>query len=265
MKNRFLSSVLLCLILLTSCGGNDENITGNFSNDEKLITQVTVQNPEFPDYYNPDTFIYENGKLIKAWLVGGSGSLYEFEYGANGKIATVYKGSSNYSDINTSIKDTGQITKQIYNGDGNLISITDSGGKVLCSMDYDSNGRFYKVDVKDNLIGKLETYIYSDFDTNGNPRKMSDLTITYDNKVNPIYVLFKKYGFFNVIMSNSLEGSLGGLYFSPNNIKEIIDTDDNNKILFSAIYSYDADRYPVSNSFSGYGNGSYSDVEVFEY
>ncbi|TXD53599.1 MULTISPECIES: RHS repeat domain-containing protein [unclassified Polaribacter] len=268
MKNRLLLSVLLCLTLLTSCGGNnEEDNLGDLPNVEKLITQVTVQNPEFPDYYNPDTFIYENGKLIKAWFYGQSGALSEFEYGANGKIETVYqKESVSYSDIDISIKTTGQITKQIYNGDGNLISITDNAGKVLCSLDYDSSGRFYKVDVKDYLIGKQETYIYSDFDTNGNPRKMNDpVTITYDNKVNPIYILFKKFGLFNVEMGNSLEGSRSGLYFSPNNIKEIIDADDSSEIFFSAIYSYDSDGYPISSSFNVDGGVSYSGVEIFDY
>ena len=269
MKNTFLTLLVLCQILLTSCGSNNEDDpTENLPDVEKLIKQITVQNPEFPDFYNPDKFIYENNKLVKAWFYGCSGALYEFEYGSNGKISTVYSQNSvSYSDINTSIKSTGEITKHIYDNQENLISITDDTGKLLGSFDYDSNGRLFKIQEMNNGLdnGKLGTAIFSNFDSNDNPLKMNfGLSYTYDDKVNPIYVLFKKYGFFNVEMCNSFE-EIRIFYVSPNNVKEIIDTDDNNEIIFSAIYSYDSDGYPTSNSFTSKSGSDHSDVENYEY
>lgn len=269
MKNTFLLSVLLCLILLTSCGSsNEDDPTENLPDVEKLITQVTSQRwqQEYPNYYNPDKFIYENGKLTKAWFYGCSGALYEFEYGVNNKISTIYRGGSgSYADINTSIKSTGQITKHIYDTQDNLISITDDTGKILASLDYDSNGKLIKVDVKDFSIGKLETFLYTDFDNNGNPTKNSaGFTYSYDERVNPIYVLYKKFGFFNIEMCNSLD-ERRVFYISPNNVKEIIDNDNNDEIIFSAIYSYNSDGYPTSNSFSSKSGSDHSDVEVYSY
>ena len=54
-------------------------------------------------------------------------------------------------------------------------------------------------------------------------------------------------------------------YISPNNVKEIIDNDNNDEIIFSAIYSYNSDGYPTSNSFSSKSGSNHSDVEVYSY
>ena len=209
MKRILLSKVVLCLILLTSCGSSNEDdpIDNQPEKVEKLIKQITVQNPEFPDFYNPDKFIYENNKLVKAWFYGCSGGLYEFEYGSNGKISTVYsKYSVRYSDINTSIKSTGSIIKQVYDPNDRLISLTDSSGKVLASLDYNSEGVFNKIQIKNLITSKSDTYIFTNFDTNGNPVKNNfGFTYSYDDKVNPIYTLFTKFGFFNIEMCNSLD------------------------------------------------------------
>tara|TARA_R110002072_G_scaffold280949_2_gene443404 strand:- start:85 stop:891 length:807 start_codon:yes stop_codon:yes gene_type:complete len=268
MKKIVLSNLLICLILLTSCGGNNENdLIENPQSIKKLIKQVTIQNPKYPDYYNSDKFFYENGKLIKAWFYGCSGTLYEFEYGENGKIETIYKGGASFDNIDVSIKGTGQITKHIYNSEDNLISITDVAGKLIASLDYDSSGRLYKIDGKSNEsdIGRLETAVFSDFDSNGNPINTNfNLKYSYDDKVNPIYTLFKEFGFFNIEMCNSLD-ERRVFYISPNNVKEIIRTNENNKIIFSSIYSYDTDDYPVSNSFNYNDGVSYSRSESFEY
>ena len=105
MKKIVLSNLLICLILFTSCGGNNENdLIENPQSIKKLIKQVTIQNPKYPDYYNSDQFFYEKGKLIKAWFYGCSGTLYEFEYGENGKIETIYKGGASFDNIDVSIK-----------------------------------------------------------------------------------------------------------------------------------------------------------------
>ncbi|MCD8427898.1 RHS repeat domain-containing protein [Tenacibaculum finnmarkense] len=269
MKKIVLSNLFICLILLTSCGGNNENnLIENPQSVKKLIKQITIQNPKYPDYYNSDQFIYENGKLIKAWFYGCSGGLYEFEYGSNGKISIVYKKYGvSYSDIGISIKTSGEITKHLYNDEDNLITVTDDLGVTLASLDYDSNGRLYKINKIDNKFanGSLGTVIFSDFDDNNNPINTNfDLKYSYDNKVNPIYTLFKEFGFFNIEMCNSLD-ERRVFYISPNNVKEIIRTNKNNKIIFSSIYSYDADDYPTSNSFIYNDGVSYSRTEKFEY
>lgn len=266
MKNTFLLSTFLFLFFLTSCSNNEENLLDDSSDKiEKLIKQIEVQNPDYPNYYNQDTFIYENNRLVKAWFYGCSGVLYEFEYGSNGKISTVYSQNQvSYSDIGISIKNSGSIIKQTYDVNDKLTSLTDASGKVVASLDYDSEGRLYKIDIKDFLIGKPDVYIYSSFDSNGNPLKDNfESTFSYDNNVNPIYILFSKFGFFNVEMCNSLDKSRG-FYISPNNVKEVI-SDINNEIIFSASYSYDSDGYPISNSYSS-SRGSYtSNVEDYKY
>ncbi|MGJ8760861.1 MAG: hypothetical protein ACSHXA_09965 [Polaribacter sp.] len=270
MKKILLSTVFLCLLLFTSCESNSEEdeLIENLPDVEKLITQVTSKESEqnYPTYYNPDKFIYENGKLVKAWFYSCSGALYEFEYGSNGKISVVYrKGSVSYSDIGVSIKNTGEVIKQVYDSGNRLISLTDDSGKILASLDYNSNNRLYKIDIKDFVIAKPDTFLFSEFDSNGNPAKVNfGISYTYDNKVNPIYILFKKYGFFNIEMCNSLDDRRV-LYVSPNNVKEIIDDDNNNDVIFSAIYNYDSDGYPISNSYSSKSGNNHSDVDTFSY
>ncbi|QOD60668.1 hypothetical protein H9I45_15210 [Polaribacter haliotis] len=268
MKKIFLFTLLLCLILFNSCGSSDEDneMVENLPDVEKLITQITSKEGQKSSFYNPDKFIYENGKLVKAWFYGCSGALYEFEYGSNGKISTVYSQNSvSYSDINTSIKSTGNIIKQIYDSNDRLISLTDSSGKVLASLDYNSEGVFNKIDIKDLIIAKPDTYIFTNFDTNGNPVKNNfGFTYSYDDKINPIYVLFTQFGFFNIEMCNSLD-ERRVFYISPNNVKEIIDNDNNDEVIFSAIYTYDSDGYPISNSYNSKSGGNNSDVENFSY
>lgn len=268
MKKIFLFPLLLCLFLFNSCGSSDEDneMVENLPDVEKLITQITSKEGQKSSFYNPDKFIYENGKLVKAWFYRCSGALYEFEYGSNGKISTVYSQNSvSYSDINTSIKSIGNIIKQIYDSNDRLISLNDDSGEILASLDYDSNNRLYKINIKNMIIGKPNIIVFSDFDVNGNPAKANDgVSYTYDDKVNPIYILFKKYGFFNVEMCNSLDEN-NGLYYSPNNIKEIIDNDNNDEVIFSAIYTYDSDEFPTSNSYNSKSGGNNSDIETFSY
>jgi YD repeat-containing protein len=270
MRKILFSTVTLCLIVLLSCSNSDDenSMEENSTNVEKLITQLTSQRwqQEHSNFYNPDKFIYENEKLVKAWFYGCSGALYEFEYGTNGKISTVYrKGSISHSDISISIKDVGEKRNHIYDNKNNLITITDDSEKVLASLDYDSDGRLIKVDVKDLSIAKPDTFLYSDFDNNGNPQKNNaGFEYSYDDKVNPIYILFKKYGFFNVEMCNSFDDRRL-FYVSPSNVQEIIDTEENNEVIFSAIYTYDSDGYPTTNSFNSKLGIDHSDVESYNY
>ncbi|WP_299676499.1 hypothetical protein [uncultured Tenacibaculum sp.] len=252
-KNVFLSFMVLTLFVV-SCSNNEEQPESDneppISSKEKLISKIT--NHYYQDLhssYKPDTLVYQNGRLVKAWFYGVSGTMYEFEYGSNDKIQVVYsRYNTPYNEIGNSIATENYKNRTCYYDASNkLIRQVFEDGREI-TIDYDSEDRATKIQGDISLIDNgLVTF--SDFDTNGNPQKNSyNYAVSYDDKANPVYVLFKKFGFFNIEMGNSLDDKRA-FYISPNNVTQSIRTSNNNENIFSSIYTYDSEGYPISSNY----------------
>ncbi len=269
MKN--LVKNLLVGILFFSCSTGEEN---NSPNDEitnlKFLTSVV--DSEFQDqhgeYYYPDTILYENGKPKSAIFYQVSGLKYQFEYGSNGKVSTVYSlGSQNIEDLNDDISAVGSHFGKIeYTYDSNdrftrLDSYEYDGENynlvLYQTFDYDDQNRVYRFTEANYYQDFPDVIIATGFDENGNVISDSDGYIyEFDDSPNPLYILFKEFGIINIETGTALEYGIDFLH--KNNLVRV--TDENGEIIYSVHYTYDEDNYPITADQSG----SFS-IEYYSY
>ncbi|WP_438423021.1 hypothetical protein [Aquimarina macrocephali] len=267
--------ILFLIILLYACSSDNNNETPETNNPDtppitgttKLIKQVVSQKfeQEHNGYY-PDQFVYTDEKLVKALFYGCSGTMYQFEYGSNGKIETYYhKSGFHPEDLSTDISGVEFVIVGTikYDSQNRVIEQSDSRGFKI-DIEYDQNSRISKMLVKEDELRAPISLVVEEFDKNGNPIKINSDTCNYDDKVNPMYVLFNEFGIFYLQTCNSLDNLNTRSYFnSPSNPKEHF---EDGKLTFSAIYEYDQDGYPTKATYTD-SNSSipFSDVDTFSY
>lgn len=252
MKNKIY--LLLIAVTFLSCS-KESTESSNPENPEnfKLLKRVT-----YTDFYwgeqNLD-FSYSDGLLVKE---NGGGELVYYEYNSDGKISLRQECSDqNLSDINldsyncsefypatTYIYENGKLKtfgpdemfiKFNYDGNGNLISEVDTGGPTTESSYYTYNNQ-----------GNITTMDLIDQDG-----EVYRVTYEYDGKINPFYVLWKKYGYF--VDQEFQPYDLVSSVFKQNATKVFT----NNILDMEANYTYDSDGYPISCGFTEYlSNGS---------
>ncbi|GAA3632152.1 membrane lipoprotein lipid attachment site-containing protein [Flavivirga jejuensis] len=263
-------SLLVLTLILTACSSSDE--TNNPDNPStgttKFIKQmVSKKYQQEHGGYFPDQFVYNNDRLVKALIYGCSGMLYQFKYGTNNKIETYYRKSGfNPEDLLIDIpkEDFNVVGSIKYDNQDRVIEQEESNVSMgvrtvlKINIEYDQNNRISKLLVIEYEGGPTISLIVEEFDENNNPIKTNIGSYNYDDKANPLYPLFQKFGLFHIETCNSLD--VKGLFMSLNNVKEAYNEDSTQ--IFSAIYEYDQDEYPTKAT---YTTKYSSDVDIFSY
>ncbi|CAM1345144.1 hypothetical protein [Tenacibaculum amylolyticum] len=290
MKTNFLLGILL-LLVLTSCDSDTEIATNPNSNTQSevvtvvdKITRVNLKNRHLSNY-EEDQFLYnDKGLISKIYLHGYtldqngretetvSGRMYEFVYGANGKVSEYYIGEGFTSaDLQQSIINSNKIfTKVVLEYDTNkrLVKETQFVNKNNTFEEgdsfqflYDFKGIINKIVPSTCFNGPCEER-YSDFDNKGNPLYFypdnvigirddkPTRKLTYDDSLNPLHLILSKAGL------TSLEGlfkyrdyrAFDRYYRTfPNNFKEVLAIRANQNLL-SVTYEGNENGYPLKST-----------------
>lgn len=215
---------LLFLISISSCSKDDtETISGGVEIKYLSTLESNIGPTDYPRYARKDTLVYENDKVIKSFIGSGCDpSVYQYEYGTNGKISKIYVASFNpmgYPNVEDLITMFETSTINV-NSENNYILEYDTkkrlnsiqGNYSSVQFEYDNEGRLYKKITEDI------TYTVVEFDDKGNPLyltrdyegSVSDRYYSYGNLKNPYYDLFEKYGLVDI------DCALGDSFITPN-------------------------------------------------
>lgn len=264
-----LLSVALSVLGCSSSDNNPED--NNNGNNTEYATKLLKSSRQvgFHDLYgyDSDTLIYSNGRLERALFFGCSGTMYQFEYGGNGKVSTYYTGSGyETSDLEVDISETAfERTELEYDTNNRLVGQTTY---LNSSNEFRSEFQFFYDD--DNRINLViytdefgqESAQVNEFDENGNMlSSVSGYSVEYDENPNPFYVLFQEYGILLMESCTSLESRVA-YHLSPNNALKIFNS--NSELVFSVQLFHDSDGYPISGNYNDFGN-NVSDTEHFTY
>lgn len=255
---------ILILILVLSCNKDDSDSSSEETDTKYLISITSNEgDPTYPKYKGKDTLVYENDKIVKAFIGAGcTPFIYQYVYGTNGKIAKIYEiplniggGFPSMEELIEMFENSTVIENSIdhyrleYDSENRLINIQNSFDIIL--FEYDNKGRLYKkIYPNDNL-----TITIYEFDENNNPLlitsnyggTLSDRVYTYGSLNNPYYTLFQKYGLLEIdcalvqdFISPNVVTSSGNINYSyysdgnyPSSVREIY---NGNTSIYDFIY-----------------------------
>lgn len=193
----------------------------SFYYENNLLLKVNYG--EKDNFIDRDQFKYENGKISKIAYEDdalGNNDIYDFTYNANFEVADVttinYVGNSIFSNA---IYDN---TTFNLNNQKQVISITEN------------NSLTDEFTYNNNQIIKQKHFSGS---------SKGEYTFIYDDKINPYYVLYSKFGLLFNSLYPLINNNIIYYNFMPNNVTKIY-RDGNLYCSFS--YQYDSENYPVS-------------------
>lgn len=250
MKNYLI--IALSAFFLTSCSSSDDNpkVDPNPSGKTKLLRYVnSIQDGLTYNSFN--SYHYQEDKLVKMYA-GSIIKRFQFEY-QNDKIATIAGEYYNYGTKNiltenfnyTIIFNENEhfghgMGKVNYEG-GNVIRTKNDQGAIV---NFKPNGNISQIQL-DTQIGSLKVWEYT-YDKNNNTVTKIFGTDVYkyefDDKTNPYFIQYKKFGFYEYGGFISPDICQSDEFLFPNNIAKIY---KDGILVYSAIYQYDTDGYPI--------------------
>lgn len=238
--------LLLCLTLLLfmSCSGSDEILEDNSPIlVEKNLLKMTGEGDHW--------LHYENGKVVKAWS-SSTTIRSQIVYNSNGTMSKGYgEGTGNPNSDNENfeweIPVSDNYTENIY-----------ENGKLKSIMSHNSFGSSSIVEYfyEDDLVVEKRTsnhyfrYIYNNqnelvtiiWDESPSGGSSHTLQVTFDDKVNPYYTIWKGS---KLTFPNAQYGlARFNLEFYPHNILSL--QEGVNNVWYNAFYTYDEDNYPIT-------------------
>lgn len=219
---------ILILMLVFSCNKDDTDSNSEEENIKHLSVVTSNIGPTtYPRYARKDTLVYENERIIKSFIGSGCDpSVYQYEYGSNGKISKIYEvyfshnGFPDVEDLinmfeNSTIKENSSIDSQYeleYDSQKRLTFINNEFSST--QFLYDNEGRLYKKIISEDDL----TYTVYEFDENNNPiyvtrdygGSVTDQYYEFGSLRNPYYTLFQEFGLIYI------DCALGDNFITPN-------------------------------------------------
>lgn len=251
---------ILLTIVLFSCSnsGDNQSQTTPPEPNSKLLTAIK----EVEGYFQFSTFNYNKNSLIKMnygemadKFTSGYMEVHQVGY-TNGKISRIAH-NGDYSNTNPddfsynyNLDTYGSDTASNPTSGLEIISYTNNN-----SILYKSIYRNYEFNLNNQqqVVNILENSKLADeFILSNNQvvkqihygSEKDEYTFVYDNKINPSFELYKKYGVLNSYVSSPLPGHAKIYYnFLSNNPTKIY---KNSSLTYTLSYQYDTENYPIS-------------------
>jgi hypothetical protein len=237
-------------LFLFSCSTSEENQTDNetvVNANVKLLKSVTETN----DTGDFCSFYYENNRLTKI-------NLGELE---------------NYMEVQQLSYENDKITKFAYNGGYadryNNVPVNPedftynydlNNSQYLETISYTNNSIFYNLyraytfnlNNQKQVVSILENndlaqeFVYSNnqiVKQKNFKNPSAEYSFVFDDKINPFYVLYTKFGLLQKYICPYLGHSYLYYFLMPNNVTKVY---KDGTLLFSFIYQYDVNNYPIS-------------------
>lgn len=224
-----------------SCSKTEE--TQPVNSNLKLLKSVTETVDTFGQFCS---FYYENSLLLKYnegekdFFIERNQVVYE-----NNKIKKIAIGAT--QNVPTDAKDFTYNYNFINNPDVETISYTNN------SIFYQASPRDYTFNLnsQNQVISILENNsLAEEFIYSGNQiikqkslGNQVEYTFTVDDKVNPFNVLYTKFGLVDAYMCPLIGHAQLYYLLFPNNVTKVY---KNGTLLYSFIYQYNSDSYPIS-------------------
>lgn len=207
---------------VTDTGGAFGSEFCSFYYENNLLLKVNYG--EKDNYIDRDQFRYEKEKISKIAYkeeAPGVNNPDDFTYSANFEVADVtiinYVGNSIF-----------------YNGIYDNTTFNLNNQKQVISIT-ENNSLTDEFTYNNNQIIKQKHF--------GSGSRSGEYTFVYDDKINPYYVLYAKFGLLNNSIYPLLYNNTIYYNFMPNNVTKVY-LDGN--LLCSFIYQYDNENYPLS-------------------
>ena len=194
----------------------------SFNYENNLLLKVNYG--EKDNFIDRDQFKYEKGKISKIAYEDdalGTNNINDFAYNANFEVADVT--TINY--VGNSI---------FYNGIYDNTTFNLNNQKQVISIT-ENNSLTNEFTYNNNQIIKQKHF--------GSGTRSGEYTFIYDEKTNPYYVLYAKFGLLNNSIYPLKYNNTIYYNFMPNNVTKVY-LDGN--LLCSFVYQYDNENYPLS-------------------
>lgn len=242
---------ILSAIILFSCSNSEENQSQTTPPDPNSKLLIAIK--EVDGYNQFSTFNYNNNSLTKMnygemadEFTSGYMEVYQVGY-TNGKISKIAH-NGDYSNTNP---DDFSYSYDLNTYSGlEIISYTNNNSILYKSIyrDYEFN-----LNNQQQVVNILENSKLADeFILSNNQvvkqihygSEKDEYTFIYDNKINPSFELYKKYGVLNSYVASPLPGHAQIYYnFLSNNPTKIY---KNSSLTYTLSYQYDTENYPIS-------------------
>ena len=264
MKQTYL---LIIALFAISCSSDDSANESDSLEPSRLLKSIK-STADWTPYLMYSVYYYEEGKIIKA---NGSArtTRYQMEYD-NGKVKRQY--GSLFPD--TSIEWMNDFSYNL-NSYSYGIGEFDYNGNNISNIHFNinrtSNGKPLTITVNNwgTFSNGIWTYFY---DNDGNLLEKTQTaeavnnhyTYVFDNKINPLNILYKKYGYLLWDLDLFQEFASFDNSMFEHNITKIY---KNGSLIYTATYQYDSEGYPISVvTWDNTVTPSYRDnVYVYEY
>jgi len=243
MKSRVL--LMLIFALLISCSSDDSNDTNGLDIPFKKLKTYSQTSNNYPkvEYH----FLYENNLITKSAILDyGEYSYATYEYNSLNKVSKIlyYRINQNTNELDfnnpANFNEVNSVVDLEYLN-GNLISQAIQN-EFTIYYDYNSNNdltRIYCDPCEDIDIfydnGNISAITYS----YGGDSSTS--THEFDDRINPFYALFKKYG----ITIRKIDDHRNDFYYK-NNVSRSF---RNGELNYSASHQYNSEGYPTTVNF----------------
>lgn len=257
-------TLILIFVLIYSCGGetNDSTTDDDAQPKERLIKDIqgSGDGGNFSSHFN-----YENNILSKSSVLN-RGTYEVYNYNSNGRINLIRQYNDNGDVPNNSagldfnyannFNDAEYLTEYVWLGTNSFTkestqyNFNNEGlvQNVECS---DSNCESVNIYYKNNQIDKV---IY-----NEGKSFQTTYTFVFDEGINPMNTLFRKYGYVEYINLGVFDYFFDFYYI--NNATKIY---RDGELVFTASYQYNTDNYPTEVSYVKLSNGK-TGKAVFTY
>jgi len=247
---RQLIILVVIVILNSSCskGADDEVIP---KENIKLLKEIIYE------WGSPSDFYYENDVLLKSKILNNT--LYElYEYNDNGKINLI----TQYKDVNDFPNNSEEVDFNDENNFNDYEYYTEynwlnENSFIIGDKQYnfDENGLVQSIDCTNfddcstvniyYLKNQIDKVIY-----NEGTQYQSVYTFEFDQGINPMNILFRKYGFVDPINIGVFDFFFDFYYI--NNATKIY---RDGELVYRANYQYNLDNYPIGVSYERISNG----------
>lgn len=269
-KNIFFIGILMFMFSCSTNNDNDNPDQMEILDNFRYLSEIRRLDP--PSYDTGDVFVYEDNKLKLVYFPSHLELLNYFEYNSQNKVSKRDRDNldnmwgqiwdSESFDLNMFIANA-PYTNYIYS-DGRLIEET-NGGSPVVKYQYNGTGEIETIEIYyDENLAVVITLIY--LNDGIDEMRVNDFrynhyrvyNFEYDDKPNPFYTLYKKYGIPNLSTGresfdlgyNYTDYHFTGL-FKNNVTKMYVD----GELKYTAVYQYDANGYPKRITFDNVFGG----------
>lgn len=277
MKNK-INFLLTAILLCSSCSNHTLELNKEeeqlIENDIFLIKEIkSLNNQPWEDL--GDLFLYESSQLKFSFFEGCTLQIQYYEYDGEGRISKIYHGGYfQRDDFDPSsfnieeFKSSSDISVESYTYSGdNLIERSwlsyifyhtyDGDNRLLAVEQFDvNNGEYYeKWTFNYNTTG-IDSIERDNLDT-GNK---TIYTYEFDDEINPLYLLYQRFGLVDLETCRALDYSSADGYFFKNNVTKVY---ENDVLRYSATFEY-KDDLPTRVSWIDY-RFDQSNIELYTY